>query len=171
MLFREPIDLAFVTIGSEIEGIRLQPLLELDYVLLSARGQKFAEHSAVEVEELDGLECIGLVEGMTSRHQLAAALGRHGVTLETTMTVCDWDTAIHLVELGLGSAIVPSWHAHAAASRAPVTATPIRGLAPIRVGWAIRESHELLKPAREFMRMLKADLRARPPQPGVRLLR
>jgi DNA-binding transcriptional LysR family regulator len=75
------------------------------------------------------------------------------------------------VELGLGSTIVPSWHAHASTPRASVVAIPIAGLAPIRVGWALRSSYEPLKAAREFMRLLKRDLQSRPPQPGVRILR
>jgi DNA-binding transcriptional LysR family regulator len=171
MLFREAIDLAFVTMSGDTEGVREHALLELDYVFFTSRDHALARRSEIRLEELNGLECIGLVEGMTSRSQLSAALARSGVTLETSMTVCDWDTAIHLVELGLGSTIVPSWHAHAVASRAPTVAVPITGLAPMRVGWALRESHELLKPGREFMRLLKQDLRARPAQAGVRVLR
>jgi DNA-binding transcriptional LysR family regulator len=171
MLFREAIDLAFVTMSGETEGVREHPLLELDYVFFTSRDHPLARRSALRLEELNGLECIGLVEGMTSRSQLSAALARQGVTLETSMTVCDWDTAIHLVELGLGNTIVPSWHAHAVTSRAPTVAIPITGLLPMRVGWALRDSHELLKPAKEFMRLLKQELRARPAQPGVRVLR
>jgi DNA-binding transcriptional LysR family regulator len=170
MLFREAIDLAFVTM-SDAEGVREYPLLELDYVLLTGRDHPLARRQSLRLEQLDGLECIGLVEGTTSRSQLSSALARHGVVLETAMTVCDWDTAIHLVELGLGSTIVPSWYAHAASSRTAMAAIPIAGLEPIRVGWAARDSHELLPPAREFMRLLKQDLSARPAQPGVRLLR
>lgn len=98
-------------------------------------------------------------------------LRREGVTPEIVMTVYDWDTAIELVELGLGSSIVPSWHAHASAARAAVVAIPIAGLTPIRVGWAMREAYEPLAPARAFMQLLRQDLAGRTPQPGVRLLR
>lgn len=170
-LFREPVDLAFVTIGDEIVGVRQHPLLELQYVLLTSRDHPLAARTKLQLEELQGLACIGLVEGRTSRALLSGSLNRRGVTLETTMTVCDWDTVINLVELGLGSAIVPSWYAHISTARSALTAIPIAGLAPIRVGWAMRESYELQKPAREFMRLLKQDLRARAAQPGVRMLR
>lgn len=170
MLFHDPVDLAFVTIADEIDGVRQHPVLELDYVLLTSRDHPLAKRSRLRLQDLDGLSCIGLIEGRTSRSQLSRSLSRHGVTLETTMTVYDWDTAIHLVELGLGSTIVPSWHAHAATTCAPVAAVPITGLAPIRVGWAFRESYELRKPARELMRLLKEDLAARTPQPGARVL-
>ncbi|HKU40850.1 MAG TPA: LysR family transcriptional regulator [Polyangiales bacterium] len=170
-LFREPVDLAFVTLGAELEGVREHPLLEIPYVWLTGRQASLARRSSLRVEELHGLEHIGLVEGRTSRGQLASSLARRGVVLDTTMTVCDWDTAINLVELGLGSAIVPSWHAHAAVKRAAVTAIPIQGLAPVRVGWALRDTHQLLKPAREFMRLLKQDLKERELPPGARLLR
>jgi DNA-binding transcriptional LysR family regulator len=170
-LFREPIDLAFVTIADELEGVRQHAVLELDYVLLTRRDQPLARRAKLRLAELHGLECIGLIEGRTSRSQLSSSLAREGVVLETAMTVYDWDTAIELVELGLGSTIVPSWHAHAACARAALVAVPIAGLDPIRVGWAMRESYELLEPARQFMRLLKADLRARPAQPGVRVLR
>jgi DNA-binding transcriptional LysR family regulator len=171
MLFREAIDLAFVTMSGEAEGVREYPLLELDYVFLTGRDHPLAGRPSLRLEQLHGLECIGLVEGMTSRSQLSSALARHGVVLETAMTVCDWDTAIHLVELGLGSTIVPSWYAHAASSRGAIVAIPIAGLPPVRVGWAVRDSHELLPHAKEFMCLLKDDLRGRPAQPGVKLLR
>jgi DNA-binding transcriptional LysR family regulator len=170
LLFREAIDLAFVTIGDEIDGIRQQPLLELDYVLLTSRSDRIAKRSSIRLEELHGREYIGLVEGTTSRGQLSAALARHGVVLETSMTVGDWDTAIHLVELGLGSTIVPSWYAPAPSSRGTTIAIPISNFPPSRIGWALRQSHELLTPAREFMRLLQADFHARPAQAGVRLL-
>jgi DNA-binding transcriptional LysR family regulator len=170
MLARDPVDLAFVTIGEHLEGVRQHPVLELDYVLLTGREHPLAKRARLRLQDLNGLSCIGLIEGTTSRSQLASSLSRHGVSLETAMTVYDWDTAIHLVELGLGSSIVPSWHAHASAARAAVAAIPIAGLAPIRVGWAMRESYELLKPAREFMRLLKEDLASRPAAPGVRVL-
>lgn len=153
--------------------MRQHPLLELDYVLLTSREHPLAARARLRLSELHGLVCIDLVEGRTSRGQLAGALAREGVALEITMTVYDWDTAIELVELGLGSAIVPSWHARAAVARAraALVAIPIAGLPPIRVGWAVRSSYEPHKPARELMRMLRADLRARPAQPGSRLLR
>jgi DNA-binding transcriptional LysR family regulator len=170
MLLRDPVDLAFVTIGGHIEGVRQHPLLELDYVLLAARDHPLAKRTKLRLQDLHGLSCIGLIEGTTSRSQLAHALAQKGVVLETAMTVYDWDTAIHLVELGLGSSVVPSWHAHLSAARAPVVAIPISSIPPIRVGWAMRESYELHEPAREFMRLLKRDLQARSIQSGVRLL-
>jgi DNA-binding transcriptional LysR family regulator len=159
-----------VTIGEHIEGVRQHPLLELEYVLLTARDHALAKRDKLRLQDLRGLSCIGLIEGTTSRSQLANALAQKGIALESAMTVYDWDTAIHLVELGLGSSIVPSWHAHLSTARAPVVAIPIAGLAPIRVGWAMRESYELQEPAREFMRMVKRDIQARPAQSGVRLL-
>ena len=167
MLFRDAIDLAFVTIGDAIDGVRQQALLELDYVWLTRRDDPLAKRDSIKLEDLHGREYIGLVDGPRSRQQLMAALGRQGIELEASMTVCDWDTAIHLVELGLGSAIVPSWFGHAA-SAIPV---PIEGMEPIQIGWAVRSTHELLKPAKTFMRLLHSDLAARASQPGVRLLR
>jgi DNA-binding transcriptional LysR family regulator len=167
MLFREPIDLAFVTIGDEVEGVRQQPVLELDYVWLTKREDPLAKRPSITLDELHGREYIGLVEGPRSRKQLMAALSRQDIQLDATMTVCDWDTAIHLVELGLGSSIVPSWFGHASSA----IAIPIEGLDPIHVGWAVRSTHDLLKPAKTFMRLLHNDLAARAEQPGVRLLR
>ena len=140
-------------------------------MLLTGRDSALARRKSLRLRDLDGLECIGLVEGRTSRDQLSGALQRQGVSLATVMTVCDWDTAIHLVELGLGSAIVPSWHAHASTTSASVVAIPISGLAPIRVGWALRESYEMLKPARAFMQLLQRDFASRSHPPGVRVLR
>jgi DNA-binding transcriptional LysR family regulator len=170
-LLREPVDLAFITISDDIDGIRQLPLLELDYVLLTTRSHPLAQRPKLRLQDLHGLECIGLIEGVTSRSQLSRSLQREGVEPETAMTVYDWDTAIQLVELGLGSSLVPSWHAAASVARAAVVAIPIAGLDPIRVGWAMRESYEPLKPASEFMRLLKQELMARPAQPGVRILR
>lgn len=170
-LLREPVDLAFVTIGDQIDAVRQVPLLELDYVLLASKSHPLAARAKLRLSDLHGLDCIGLIEGTTARDQLASSLRRESVAPEIAMTVYDWDTAIQLVELGLGSSIVPSWHAHASTARATVVAIPIAGIDPIRVGWAMREAYEPLEPAREFMRLLRRDLAARPAQAGVRLLR
>jgi DNA-binding transcriptional LysR family regulator len=169
-LFREPIDLAFVTIGDPLEGVTQRAVFELDYVLLTSKSHRLAKRAKLRLHELHELECIGLTEGTTSRSQLSSSLSREGVTLATAMTVYDWDTAIHLVELGLGSSIVPSWHAHASTERAEVVAIPITGLDPIRVGWALRDAHELLEPANEFMRLVSKDWESRPRHKGVRVL-
>jgi DNA-binding transcriptional LysR family regulator len=170
-LMREAVDLAFVTIGEHIDGVRQLPLLELDYMMLVSKGHPLASRTRIRLSDLHGLDCIGLVEGTTSRDQLATSLRREGVAPEIAMTVYDWDTAVELVELGLGSSVVPSWYAHASAARAAVVAVPIVGLKPVRVGWAMREAYEPLKPAHEFMQLLRRDLAGRPEQAGVRLLR
>lgn len=170
-LLREPVDLAFVTISDPIDGVRHLPLLELDYVLLTTKGHPLTSRTRLRLSDLHGLDCIGLIEGTTARDQLTSALQREGVGPEIAMTVYDWDTATQLVELGLGSSIVPSWYAHAAAARAAVVAIPIAGLEPVRVGWAMREAYEPLKPALEFMRLLRKDLAGRPAQVGVRIVR
>jgi DNA-binding transcriptional LysR family regulator len=173
-LFRESVDLAFVTTGDAIDGVSQIPVLELEYVLLTGRDHPLARRKRLKLEDLHGLECIDLIEGRTSRSQLAGALAREGVALEAAMCVYDWDTAIQLVELGLGSAVVPSWHAAASTARAELAAIPIAGLPPIRVGWAMRASYQPLKPARELMRLLRADLRsksAQQQQQGVRVVR
>jgi DNA-binding transcriptional LysR family regulator len=107
MLFRDPVDLAFVTIGDDVEGLRQHALLELEYVLLTGRDHPLAKRAKLRLADLQGLACIGLIEGATSRSQLSSSLTRSGIALETAMTVYDWDTAIHLVELGLGSSVSP----------------------------------------------------------------
>ena len=169
LLVRGPVDLAFITMGPAIDGIAQQPVLEMDYVLLTSADQPLAQRARVTVDELDGVDCIGLAERATSRNQLERSLGRRGVTLETSMTVFDWDTAKTLVELGLGSAIVPSWHAHESVARASVRAVPITGLPPVRVGWALRKDEEPMPPARAFMELLGEEL-AKEDVPGVRVL-
>jgi len=58
MLFREPVDLAFVTIGDEIVGVRQHPLLELEYVPLTGRNEQLAQHTKLRLEDLNGLQCI-----------------------------------------------------------------------------------------------------------------
>jgi DNA-binding transcriptional LysR family regulator len=175
MLKSEPVELAFVTMGPAVEGVRQQPVLEMDYVLLTSAGNPLAQRSKLTPRELGDIECIGLAERATSRSQLSKSLAKRGVALDTVMTVFDWDTAQVMVELGLGSAIIPSWHAHestsqAADGKAAVIAVPIVGLPPVRVGWAHREDEALLAPAAAFITMLQEDLKKQSDIPGVRLL-
>jgi len=168
-LRKQRIDLGFVTMQSDLQGIEQKPALLMRHALLLQRQHPLASRARVALSDLRGLELIGLSSQSSAYSTLAQRLASSGIILHTTATVDDWDLAYVLVTLGLGSAIVPAFHAHEFVRQGAVIAVPIDGLEPIEFGWAARRFASLSVPAISFMRMMGQELRATK-RPGVRVL-
>ena len=167
------VDLGFVTMQPEVPDIEQQPALLMDYALLVEPGHAFARaggrRARVTLSELRGLELIGLPVHSSGFSALRESLAAGGVVLNTSTTVDDWDLCHVLVTLGLGSAIVPAFHAAEFVRDGSVAAVPIDGLPALTVGWVARRFAGLSPTAARFMELLGQDLRATR-RPGVRVL-
>src|SRR5262245_31026997 len=103
-------DLAFVTLGG-VDELEARPAIRTPWVLvLSADHPRAAVPPAVD--DLADVHPIGMPAGTTSRAQLESELAARGVRLRFSTTVDDWDTAVQLVELGVGESIVPALWVH-----------------------------------------------------------
>lgn len=168
-LRKQRIDLGFVTMQSDLQGIEQRPALRMRHALLLHRQHPLAGRTRIELSDLHGLQSIGLSSQSAAYGSLVQRLLSGGIVLNTTATVDDWDLAYVLVTLDLGSAIVPAFHAHEFVRQGAVVAVPIDGIEPIEVGWVARRFASLSAPARSFMQIMSEELSATQRR-GVRVL-
>jgi DNA-binding transcriptional LysR family regulator len=149
-------DVAFVTLGDDDE-FEVRPAIRTPWVLVVA-----ADHPlAAAPPPLDGLadvHPIGMPAGTTSRAQLEAELAARGVRLRFSTTVDDWDTAVQLVELGVGESIVPALWVHDLAVRPGLRAHTLPGLRPLTFGWSARRWDALPPFAEAFVALVDDQL-------------
>jgi DNA-binding transcriptional LysR family regulator len=151
-------DLAFITISDALNDLDLRPVIETGWTLVRPLTAPPAGRRQIDVTDLPEGNYIALHPRSTSGQQLNAQLDAAGVRLTTRTTVGDWDSAISLVELGLGAALVPDLHATKLQSARQVEIVEVMGLAPLRFGWA--SLHHRLVPgsANAFVDLLPGRL-------------
>jgi DNA-binding transcriptional LysR family regulator len=161
-LVRGEADLAWITLPDPGPGLRpgveQVPVLELPWVLAMRAGEIYADRAWVEVAELSGLSLVRLPEESISGARLAAALAN--VTLADDAGAGDWDTALLLAELGVGHAVVPRLPGPPPGDTA-LRLVPLRGLAPLAVGWASRAGDVPGPAARAFAETVSRSCRMR----------
>jgi len=152
---RDEADLAFVTLSRLLPDLDTLVVVESGWTLVESLDQPelTPDCAGLSARELPGEDTyISLRPGSVAGQALTDELDDIGVVLQPVTTVDDWDTAVTLVELKLGWALVPALHAQAlAASNHRVRVTPITDLAPIRFGWAAMHHDMLSATAKAFL--------------------
>jgi DNA-binding transcriptional LysR family regulator len=167
---RDQADLAFVTLGDSLAGFATKAIVESDWTLVEPPGTAARPDGPIRVDELAQSEYISLHPGSVTGRVLSRQLRNAHIALDIETTVDDWDTAIALVDLGLGVAIVPALHAVTLQPSYRFAMTPIAGLAPLRSGWAAIDPRLLPASAQEFARIIGQG-HGQPASPLVRSLR
>jgi DNA-binding transcriptional LysR family regulator len=169
-LRRDKADLAYLTIGAD-DTLDLVPTVRTQWVLVVASNDPLGTRSAVRVPDLRAIRTIAMPSHSTSRSQLEQQLATHGIQLQVAATVDDWDTALRLVELGVGHAIVPALWIHDLDRHRRLHALSIAGLAPVTFGWAARKWDALPGFATTFAAMVNDGIAALGPAARVDLVR
>jgi DNA-binding transcriptional LysR family regulator len=147
-------DLAFVTVGAA-GGLDERPALHTPWVLVVTSGDLLADRARPpRPADLRSARVIGMPAAATSRQQLDDQLAAHHVRLAYAATVGDWDTAVQLVALGVGRAVVPGLWVHNLDGDGPLRALPLQGLEPVTIGWAARRWSALPDHAHAFVRLV-----------------
>ncbi|WP_338698201.1 LysR family transcriptional regulator [Streptomyces sp. Q6] len=148
------LDLAWITMGPPERGIELHPVLELPWVLaVPASDPELAAKPHVEPADLAAsAQLILPPEHSTSRAHLDERFTELGIAdaLAAGTGIADWDTAVHLAELGLGHAVVPDLPGLRGPGHRDLTLVPVPCLPPLQVGWAVRRWSALSPVARAF---------------------
>jgi DNA-binding transcriptional LysR family regulator len=168
-LRRDRADLAYVTIGAD-DTLQFVPTVRTQWVLVVASNDPLASRTVVRPGDLSSIRAVGMPGQTTSRSQLEQQLAGHGVQLQFAATVDDWDTALHLVELGVGQAIVPALWIHDLERHRRLQALPIEGLTPVTFGWAARRWGALPDFAKAFTAMVNDGIAALGPAARVQLV-
>ncbi|REE99239.1 LysR family transcriptional regulator [Thermomonospora umbrina] len=152
-------DLAWVTVGRTVRGVEQRPSTTLPWALAVRVDDPLARRALLRLTDLTGIRHIRLPADSTSREHLESHLAGHGVRLESTTSVADWDTALLLAELGLGHAILPSLPGRRHGPGSVVRLIPLPDLPPLTAGWAARRWDALSPLALEFADTVVASLR------------
>ena len=161
------LDLAWVTIAGPVRGIEQRPVVALPWVLAVRADDPLAVQPCVNTAEFSDISLIRLPQNSTSGARLDAAFAELGVRTRSDTSVADWDTALLLVELGLGHAVVPVLPGWEVPGDGPLRLVPIPELPPLPVGWAVRRWDALTPLARVFADSVARSCteRAAHPQP------
>ncbi|MYW63846.1 LysR family transcriptional regulator [Streptomyces sp. SID8379] len=153
------LDLAWITMGTAERGIELRPVVELPWVLAVQEHDPLAAKPHAEPGDLAAsAQLILPPEHSTSRAHLDdrfAELGIAGAAASGT-GIADWDTAVHLAELGLGHAVVPDLPGLRGPGHPGLALVPVPCLPPLQVGWAVRRWAALPPPARAFADLVES---------------
>ncbi|MFI6878225.1 LysR family transcriptional regulator [Streptomyces sp. NPDC050400] len=147
------LDLAWITMGTPARGIELHPVVELPWVLAVRENDALAARTRVEPDDLRAsAQLILPPEHSTSRGHLDDRFAELGIASGTASGtgIADWDTAVHLAELGLGHAVVPDLPGLRGPGHPGLTLVPVPCLPPLQVGWAVRRWSALTPLARAF---------------------
>jgi DNA-binding transcriptional LysR family regulator len=156
LLHSGQVDLAWITLGRSLPGIRQRPVIDLPWVLVVHIADPLAARTTIHPGDLAAIRYIAHPENSASRQRLEDDFVRLGFTPPAPVGVADWDTAILLAELGVGHAILPALPRLVLAPGSQVRAVPIPDLAPITVGWAVRQWDALSPLATEFADLVTA---------------
>jgi len=156
LLHTGQVDLAWITLGQPLPGVQHRPVVQLPWVLVVPAGDPLAAQARIEPDELTALRYIAYPENSASRQRLEENFVRLGVSPPAPVGVADWDTAILLVELGVGQAILPALPRLVIPAGSPLRTVPIPALNPLAVGWAARQWNALSPLATEFADLVAA---------------
>lgn len=162
-------DLAFVTLAGD-DDLERRATARSPWVLVVAADDPLAAGPSHRLTDLHEVHPIGMPPHATSRTQLEAELAGHGIRLRYSATVDDWDTAIQLVELGVGRSIVPALWVHDLATRPGLRALALEELSPVTFGWAARRWEALPPFAHSFVELVDQELGRLEPAARAELL-
>jgi DNA-binding transcriptional LysR family regulator len=154
LLHEGQMDLAWITLGPPLPGIQQRPVLDLPWVLAVHADDPLAAQDSIKPGDLAAIRYLAYPESSTSRQQLEENLIRLGIGVPAPTGIADWDTAILLVELDVGHAILPALPGLSDPSASPVRTVPIPALKPLTVGWAARQWSLVSPLAAEFAELV-----------------
>jgi len=168
-LHRDQVDLAFVTITERLSGVDTLVVIESTWTLVEPDTARLRRGKLVKARLPVDSQYVAIHPHSTSGAELADYLMSDNIVLPSGTAVDDWDTAIALVELGLGNALVPALHAYSLGVGRGLRITPIQDLPPIRFGWATIDHHRLPAPASAFVSAFQDGLQL-PTDPSTRIV-
>lgn len=143
-------DLAWITLGQLLPGVQQRPVIDLPWLLVVHRDDPLAARQALDPGDLATIRYIAHPGNSVSRQRLDEDFVRLGISPPAPIGVADWDTALLLVELGIGHAILPALPRLTAPPGSPIRTVPVPALSPLTVGWASRQWNVLSPLATEF---------------------
>jgi DNA-binding transcriptional LysR family regulator len=156
------VDLAWITLGQLLPGVQQRPVIDLPWMLVVPRDDPLAARQSLDPSDLATIGYVAHPENSASRQRLEEDFTRLGISPPAPVGVADWDSALLLVELGIGTAILPALPRLAVPPDSPICTVPIPALSPLTVGWAVREWNALSPLAAEFAELVTSHHQSGP---------
>jgi DNA-binding transcriptional LysR family regulator len=106
-LYQQEIDFCVTYLGRDENGIDFEPLIEDDFVLAVRGDHKFAHRQSVLWDELHDQRTIAARQGAGLRMLMEVGLAKSRKRINWSYEVQHVNSALFLVEAGLGVAVVP----------------------------------------------------------------
>lgn len=151
-------DLGWISMVDQHPDVVQRPVCELGWTLAVREDHPLAARASIAPAELGEVAHIGLPPTSASRRHLDEQLRAAGVALTAAAGATDWDTAILLVQLGLGQAVVPALPAWRGAPPAGLRIIAIPSLLPLTTGWVARDWDSLPPAARAFAQAVSSQV-------------
>lgn len=152
-------------------GLQVKPYKQDELVAVFPAGHAMADRSSVAFAEIRDSDHISLESGSSLQVLLAQAAGSMGFELNTRMEVTTFESAMRMVDVGLGVAIIPKGVVQIYAGNLNVRAVPLEN------EWArrdllicIRDEEKLTATARMMLHHLLGEPAARSCQKTKALL-
>ncbi len=122
----EEAHLGVASLDDAPDGVIVQPLCDVDQVLVVPRSHPLARKRSVGLAALEGLALVVPPVGRPHRAMISRALQAAGVSWTVAAEANGWGLILHFAALGIGAAIVNGF------CRIPsgLVARPLRGLPP-----------------------------------------
>ena len=163
-------DLAFVTLGTPPPGLQQRPVVRSRWVLVVTDDDPLAQRPAIGARHLRQIRYVAMPSSSRSRQMLEAQLADRGIQLTPITTVDDWDTAIRLVEVGLGHALVPALWVHDLGRHPHLRCVPVTPADTVIFGWVARRWDSLNRLAVTFVAEVQRQLRELRSAEGIEIL-
>lgn len=132
-------------------------LIDMPLLLLVNCQHSLANKRSVNVRDLTSIRYIGLHQSSTYAF-VQSQLDRLNLSFSITDTVATAESAILMVELGLGETLLPAMHLPQVRRNKMLRAIPIQSLDPVPLAWAAMHFDSLPTIATTFMAMVSKRL-------------
>ena len=149
------VDLGLVAYPLKMRQLEIIPFAEDELVVIASPNNSLAEHTAIDVRQLDGQKVIGFEQDIPTRKATDSIFKDARLDIDPSMEFDNIETVKRAVEIDAGVAIVPSATVEQEVSQGLLKQIRIRGISQMRPLAIIHRKGRVLTPAmKKFISLL-----------------
>jgi DNA-binding transcriptional LysR family regulator len=159
------VDLGLVSYARSSRTVKAIPWREEPMLLVCAPAHPLADHAAVSLEELDGLDMVSFDQDLHIRREIDRTLSAHDVDCKVVMEFDNIETIKRAIEINAGFGLLPAPTVEREVAFGTLVTVNLADVQLVRpLGIVHRRGKELGKSARQFMQLLRERATAPPSQ-------